>query len=311
MNIFANFTDNPYFESVGDIWLIWALCLIALSLLLWRGLSRFKWPSLREFARDEEGASYALPYVLTFPFVMLLVCLMIQSSLILLVKFGTVYAGYAASRSAIVWRSSDPESDKKGLANAEYYAHRAAMLAMTPFSSGYRDHAERIFAAQLARAISTGEFPFSNSEVHTIALDQLFDLYSDMYFRLAKQHSESSGHSPIIKSPNALAREEYVKNKLIYAGLATEVEFDEKFKNGGVEWNDDVKVTVKHRMHLHIPGAARALSNARGGSFWNPLFFVRDIESTVTLPSEAPRELGKLNVPYDPAFLSRYFNFEA
>lgn len=309
MNILNAIKTHPYVESVGDIWLIWGFCLVGLSLILWRGFARFRWPSIRQFARDETGASYALPYVMTFPFVMLLVCLMIQCSLILLVKFGTVYAGFAASRSAIVWRSSDPESDQKGLANADYYAHRAAMLAMTPFSSGYRDHAERVFATQLAETISSGKFPFSNSEVHTILLDQFFGLYSGMYVRLGEQHADSGGHSPIIKSPNALAKEGYVENKLIYAGLATQVEFDDAFEKQAIPWNGDVTVTVKHRMHLHIPGAARALSSSSGGSFWNPLYFVRDIESTITLPSETPRELGKLNVPYDPAFLSRYFDF--
>ena len=310
MNLFASLSENPYTESVEDVWIVWAVSLFLIVAMIARSVGKLRLSHFRRFLRDEKGASYALPYVLTFPFVLILVCVMIQCTLILLVKCGSVYASYAAARSAIVWRSSDPESDEKGLENAKYYSTRAAMLAMTPFSSGYESHAKRVFPLQLAQTVSSGEFPFANSEVHTIAFSQLFDLYSDMYVRLAKQHNETGKASGIIKQPNALAKESYVKNKLIYAGLATSVEFEDGFKKEAPVWNKDVSVTVKHKMHLHIPVAARVLNNDSPGTFLNPLYFARDIQTTVTLPSEACKDTPRLGVPYDSAFLSRFFKFK-
>ncbi|TWU03694.1 hypothetical protein [Neorhodopirellula pilleata] len=308
-NPFAAINQNPYVESVEDVWVVWAVSLFILVAMIAGSVRKLRLHHFRRFFREEKGASYALPYVLTFPFILILVCVMIQCTLILLVKCGSVYASYAAARSAIVWRSSDPESDAKGLQNAKYYANRAAMLGMTPFSSGYESHAKRVFPLLLAETVSSGEFPFSDPQIHTIALDQFFDLYSDMYVRLAQQHNETGKASAIIKQPNALAREGYVKNKLIYAGLATSVEFEDSFKQQAPVWNEDVRVTVKHKMHLHIPVAARVLNNDAPGGFLSPLYFARDIQTTVTLPSEACKDTPRLGVPYDPAFMSRYFNF--
>jgi hypothetical protein len=288
-------------KSVTDIWIIWACCLATMVVFVYRSVARYGWPNLRHFLDDERGASYALPYVLTFPVVMLIFCLIVQTTLILLVKMGTMYAAYASARAAIVWRSSDPEDEAKGAEAARFYAGRAAALAMTPFSSGYDEHLEQIYPGVALRAIQNNRLPVAG--LSTVALDQLLDVYTGMYTRMGSDATEPAGHSGIIDQPNRLANREYVQNKLLFAALATDVEFSSDIK----PWNEDVEVKVKYLMPLHIPGVARILANQTGGPLFNPQYFAREITTTVKLPSEAPKtDNHLLGIPYYPALTSRY-----
>src|SRR5262245_36265033 len=84
----------------------------------------------RRFARSEGGAAYTLSYVMVVPIYALLICLIIETCMMLTSKLGTVYAAYAAVRSASVW-SSHTTWD-----NAKKKAEKAAFQAMTPFASG-------------------------------------------------------------------------------------------------------------------------------------------------------------------------------
>jgi hypothetical protein len=86
--------------------------------------------ALGRLARDEDGAAYTLSYVMVVPFYALLMCLIVETALMLTAKLGTVYAGYAAARSATVWASATTW-DK-----AQEKAKFAALKTMTPFSSG-------------------------------------------------------------------------------------------------------------------------------------------------------------------------------
>ena len=63
-------------------------------------------PTLRRLAVEEDGAAYTLSYVMVIPVYALLICLIIETCLMLTAKLGTVYAGYAAARSASVWSSA-------------------------------------------------------------------------------------------------------------------------------------------------------------------------------------------------------------
>ena len=63
------------------------------------------WGSLRRFAHDEEGAAYSLSFVMVIPIYGALDVLDHRRTLILTAKLGTVYAAYAAARTASVWSS--------------------------------------------------------------------------------------------------------------------------------------------------------------------------------------------------------------
>jgi len=87
-------------------------------------------PSMRRLLTDEDGAAYTLSYVMVIPVYALLMCLIVETGMMLTAKLGTVYSAYAAARTASVW-SSATTWDK-----AKRKAELSAFKTMTPFASG-------------------------------------------------------------------------------------------------------------------------------------------------------------------------------
>jgi hypothetical protein len=87
-------------------------------------------PTMRRLAIDEDGAAYTLSYVMVIPVYALLICLMIDSVMMMSAKLGTVYSAFAAARTASVWASATTWG--KTMEKAE----QAARKSMTPFASG-------------------------------------------------------------------------------------------------------------------------------------------------------------------------------
>ena len=85
---------------------------------------------LRRLASDEDGAAYTLSYVMVIPLYALLICMIIESVLMMTAKLGTVYSAYAAARTATVWSSATTWE------NTQKKAEEAAFKSMTPFASG-------------------------------------------------------------------------------------------------------------------------------------------------------------------------------
>jgi hypothetical protein len=85
---------------------------------------------MRRLARDEDGAAYTLSYVMVIPVYALLICMMIDSVLMMTAKLGTVYSAFAAARTAAVWSSAT--TWEKTMEKAQ----EAATKSMTPFASG-------------------------------------------------------------------------------------------------------------------------------------------------------------------------------
>ncbi len=81
-------------------------------------------------ARDEQGGAYTLSYVMVVPIVMLLMCLIIETTLMMTAKLGTVYAAYAGARAGSVWATATSWEQ------AEDRIERAAVQAFVPFASG-------------------------------------------------------------------------------------------------------------------------------------------------------------------------------
>jgi len=106
------------------------VCLVSIT------LRRVRWRELQRIAVNESGAGYTLSYVMCLPFLVLLIAALIECSLLLIVKVGTVYAAYAAGRSAAVWQTATPNElvDK---------ARLAAVQAMVPFASSNPAHNPR------------------------------------------------------------------------------------------------------------------------------------------------------------------------
>lgn len=91
-------------------------------------------PQLQVALTDEHGAAYSLSVVMVTPIYALLMCLILESALMMVAKLGTVYAGYAAARTAVVW-SSATDSDRELKKKVAAAAHRS----FTPFASGTQE----------------------------------------------------------------------------------------------------------------------------------------------------------------------------
>lgn len=286
-------------ESVGDVWILWICGAAMLTCLLARAAARTPWKTVLAFNRDQRGAAYALPYVLTFPVYLLVICTMVQATLILMAKIGNMYASYAAARAYIVWRPSDP-TDADGLENGAYRAKRAAILAMTPFASGIERHRTELFPLFPGQLDLDDPLPWVNIEA--ILIDD--ELYAMTYEELVNYASGESGSaSPIITNPSQPANLDYVKRKFHYAAAATVVEVPEDV----TPFNQDVEVTVRYRMPIHIPGTGRIFGEGGFVQLFNPSVYHRDITTTVTLPSEAAKtDSGLLGIPYNPEFFDTY-----
>ncbi len=129
-------TIQSLMESVADVWLVWILSAAALVYLTRGAILRLRRWNVRELAGGEEGASYTLSLVLVMPVYIFLVCLIVECTLMLVVKTGTMYAAYAAGRSAIVWVPAESQDADASQAKVK----KAAVQAMTPFASGRDVH---------------------------------------------------------------------------------------------------------------------------------------------------------------------------
>lgn len=282
-------------ESVEWVWFAWTFCLALFLIMTRRAMQRSVWRSLGSFLGDESGASYALPYVMTLPFLMVIVCCLIQGTLILLAKFGTIHAGYGAARAAIVWQGSDPDSAGESRNHAEHYADRAAIIGMTPFSAGI--NMARVDRMLMFTYPSAGGMSRLDREAF---LQTEGRLYEPMYRRLAAL-GESGDPSPVILNADQLSRDSYIDQKLRVAAICT----DAKILSGDdiIGFNDDVSVEVSYKMPLQVPLAAHIFDNdPLAGWFGSDRYYSRTITTTVTLPSEAAKtDSRRLEVPYFPS----------
>lgn len=93
-------------------------------------------PSWIGLLRDESGAAYSLPLVLTAPIYGLMMATVVEAALLLNARIGLQYAAHAAARAAVVWAPAEvSESQRLGMIEL------AAVNAMTPFASGQSRHA--------------------------------------------------------------------------------------------------------------------------------------------------------------------------
>lgn len=257
--------------SIEDVWLVWITSTFLLAVLTCRSLRKFHWRSWYQFLQAEEGSSYILPYMLAFPAYLLLVCFVIQSTMIIITKIGVMHAAHMAARSAVVWRSADPRSQSAGLTLAREKATDTAVMALAPYASGLKGHTQMyIYDLSGAQAKAAKAIPKAA-------------IYAGLYQSLASH-------------PQSKAKTDYVIRKFIYAAAMTEVNLIERTNR----FNEPLTVEVTHKMPIHIPGAGRIM----GVLHWTRKGYYRVIRAKATLPLETPdSESRLLGIDYDPSRL--------
>ncbi len=127
---------REFATSVADIGVLWFAATVVWLYLSVRLARRLRGARLWRLVRNDRGAGYSVPLVLVVPVYTLLVCTVIECTLMLTVKLATTYAAYASARAAVVWLPAEiPPERRRGM------IHLAAINAMWPFASGSRDHA--------------------------------------------------------------------------------------------------------------------------------------------------------------------------
>jgi len=216
-----------YFRSVETIWLVW-IASVALFLVLTvyglRTLSKIPirdWQGkLRGLLRGESGAAYSLSFAMVFPIYVLIIALILEATFMLVAKMGTMYAAFAAARSAIVWTTVEKPNDRVNDLTLTSWgmAKKAAVQAMVPFASGMH--------------------PGKGTSQSTAA---------NAYLKAYKDYTEGKGG----------LRDDYIINKYNYADQAVSVLL--KSVGSGKIWEKDIEATVTYQAPFLLPYVGRLL----------------------------------------------------
>jgi len=137
---------NHYIAGVEGIWCLLGASVFLCVLLTWRLLRSLPLHQIARIHREQAGATYMLPLVLTVPFYVLLITMIIECTLLLATKIGSVGAAYSAARAAAVWlpyESAMPKTapDYTPIEDREAMVRLAAARSMSPYASGSKSHA--------------------------------------------------------------------------------------------------------------------------------------------------------------------------
>lgn len=246
-------------ESVLPIWILFlVLAPVGLILTFWliRKSCGLFWQNLswRKFHRANDGASYSFAYLIIIPPYLILMFCLVECTLILLTKMGTVYAAFAGARSAVVYYSQqDPTANNKRLMATSDVLEKArtnSAQAMIPFASGMSRYQKGI--------------PYVYGE--------------DDFVRSYEQYYD------IIESPGSVkASSKYLKRKYRYAMTYTQIETPLGNKRPE-SWDSDVdlKLTYYYPFQFSIIGRIFGQPRMNG-------YYVRPITTTVTLQNEGPQ----------------------
>lgn len=213
--------------------------------------------------RDEDGASYTLPLVILTPLYTLLVCFVIECTLLLVVKIGVTQAAFAAARSSSVWLTAEPvgQTSQDELAGM---VHLAAVNSMAPFGSSLDAHRVDVSPPQFAR------------EFHSV-----YQTFVGPDRKQSNQYTEQKWNSA-------------------YAG--TELTFDpplrELLRHEGRDHDEPIEVTVTYEMPFNISAIGFFLGSSSQLPGAN--FYSRKISSSFELQLERPQsDNRRLGLEYD------------
>jgi hypothetical protein len=208
------------------VWFIWSLSIVSFFVLTFFGIRKLRKVPFSDFGnienirnhlwcffKEEGGVAYSLSFAMVFPIYVLIVALILEATFMLIAKTGTLYAAFAAARSAIVWTTVEKPSDRYSeiTGKSKNMAQQAAVQAMVPFASGLHQ---------------------GNSSNNQAATN---------YLKAYQAYSE--GKSNI--------RDEYVVNKYVYANRAVQTSL--KSVGNGEIWKKDVEAVISYDAPFLLP----------------------------------------------------------
>lgn len=135
MDLLRQFT-----ESMGDVLALGVVSAVGLAVFIYVAAKRGRRGRFARIPVSERG-SYSVSLLMALPTFVTLLAMFVQCTCLMLAKLGTIYAAYAAARSAMVWIPSDAPSSV-----IEAQVHLAAAKALAPFASSNPNHQESAVA---------------------------------------------------------------------------------------------------------------------------------------------------------------------
>ena len=290
------------FRGVEGVWAAWAVSLAVLVRGLTRARPAARRPALLALARCDRGASYSLAYVFVVPIYLLFLCVVVETSMLLVAKVGTMYAAHAGVRSAVVWQSA---SHKDGPDVRGARIRQSVRTAMAPFVSNRRSDIAPTDFRSLGDVVPTNNWLYPNqlSGLRNGTSTELPDL-DGVFVETAEFTAVYKLYERGSAGQNPAANRSYSRTEAPLAVMATKyanASFRTTLKVNDVSvdelparpWpaGEPVTVAVTYRAPFYIPGARKFLT--RGGLPWI------EITSKATLPNETPVSAdGTLGIKY-------------
>ncbi len=276
------------FRGVEIIWVIW---LVGVLVLL-HGLTRIRIadrrPKLAELVQCERGASYSLAYIFVVPVYLLFLCVVFESSMLLVAKVGTMYAAHAGARSAVVWQSAD---HKNGKSVRSERIRQSIRVAMAPFVSNRKSDVVPTNFGSVGDLAPDGNWLYPNQysglkngtqtslDLNGVPLETAQFTGAYKAYELGSKGQNPPGNRPYSRTEAPIS---IVATKYANASTRLIIRVNDKDSLPDQPWpaGEPVSVKVTYRAPLYIPGARRFLT--RGGLPWV------EITSVATLPNETP-----------------------
>ncbi len=210
-----------------------------------------------------------LPLVLTMPFYVLLITMIVECSLMLTQKIGSVGAAYSAARAAAVWlpyENAMPKNapDYTPLEQRQAMVHLAAARAMWPYASGAESHASSEPIDESLNATIDQQI----AAFQAYSGDQKFDM-------------------------------EYLKRKFAYAYNGSTIETVYLDPVSGEPYDDKetpafnamIQLTLRYEAPIHTYGIGRLFWEK--SQFGN--YFIRPVVTTVLIENEGVKKSSLSN----------------
>jgi hypothetical protein len=272
---------KSYTESVLDIWLVWGAALAMLLLVTWRLSARWPAPSAISLWRHERGAAYTLSVTILLPVYIVIIGTVIECSLMLVVKMGSMHAAFAAARAASVWLPAEVSDEKRLL-----MIHWAAAQGIAPYASSREPHLVGIEPAWSDLADDNAQYE--------AAINSLSDVpMPSGYMAKKRRYALSATRLQItvdewrserqIASPDGRVVVEYVGRKRETEDVASHA---------------PITVTLTYEKPIDLPGVGVFLGHI--ASWTGSRCYTREISTTVTLEKEGPKSRNQtLGIHYD------------
>ena len=314
-------------------WLTLLVASFACAYLLVRlNRSRIELGRLRELHRDQAGGVQSLSFVLTLPFFLMVMLLILQVSQLMIGTIVVHYAAFAAARTAVVWIPASLDYDETENCISSYYPDPEAddqvepiLDPLDPYYGPGEGGMTYVVAPggpkydKIATAAVMACMPISPSRDLGLSLPGESQTAAEIIRALYQSMVPESRE--IARVPRRL------ENKLAYALRATETEirfyhthrypepplvsyphldndlrdFIVEFMHNELGWQDAITVKVKYRLAL-LPGPGRLLAQGMGPSPGEASETSDAIDTIYVYPLEASATMGnegeKSVIPY-------------